>query len=416
MLQTFIITLREGVEAALVIAIAIAYLKKTGRAQMLPMVTRAIVAGVASSCLLAWVFTRFQVTEEAYGGWTLLVSAGFVLSMVIWMNRHAKGIKGEIETSLGQKSGSWWGVFAFVFFMIFREGVETVLLLAAVRLDSSGVMELLGIVLGLGLAVLFGVSFVRGTIRVNLRSFFRITTVILMVVVFQLAVTGLHELSEGQILPSSAAEMALVGPIVKNEVFFFIAILALAGAMLLLEWRGRAQPATANLEGAALRKARWSASRERLWMIGSCAASGLFMLMITAEFIYAKSTNDLSAATPVAVTAGEVRIPVSSVSDGTLHRFSAEADGTTVRLIVIQRPDKTLATAFDACEICGNKGYFQKGPNVVCRNCASAIFIPTIGVRGGCNPIPLESKVEGSDLVIAAAKLFKGSRYFRTVN
>ena len=416
MLQTFIITLREGVEAALVIAIAIAYLKKTGRDQMLPMVYRAIVAGVAASCLLAWVFTRFQVTEEAYGGWTLLVSAAFVLSMVIWMNRHAKSVKDGIHKGLNTDSDSWWGIFAFVFLMIFREGVETVLLLTAVRLDTSGILELTGVLLGLGLAVLFGVSFVRGTIRVNLRSFFRITTVILMVVVFQLTITGLHELSEAQILPGSTEEMALVGPIVKNEAFFFIAILALAGAMLLMEWRGRAQPATGNLEGAALRKARWTARRERLWMVGSCAASGLFMLMITAEFIYAKSTTDLSAATPVTVTAGQVRIPVASVSDGSLHRFSAESDGVTVRLIVIQRPDRTLATAFDACEICGSKGYFQKGPNVVCRNCASAIFIPTIGVRGGCNPIPLESKVEGADLVIPADKLFKGARYFRTAS
>ncbi len=108
-----------------------------------------------------------------------------------------------------------------------------------------------------------------------------------------------------------------------------------------------------------------------------------------------------------------INIPVASVSDGNLHRFSAESDGTTIRFLVIQRPDKTLATAFDACEICGSKGFYQKGPNVVCRNCASAIFVPTIGTRGGCNPVPLESKVEGSQLIVPAEKLFKGVRFFR---
>lgn len=422
MLQTFIISLREGVEAALVIAIAIAYLKKTGRERLLPVVYRAIVAGVAASCVLAWVFTRLQVTEEAYGGWTLLLSAAFVLSMVIWMNRNAKGMKGEIERKLtGGEPGSdsqngAWGVFAFVSLMIFREGVETVLLLAAVRLDTSGVLELTGVLLGLGLAVLFGVSFVRGTIRVNLRSFFKITTVILMVVVFQLTITGLHELSEGQILPSSAAEMALIGPIVRDEVFFFIAILALAGAMVLMEWRNRKPQQIEQLEGAALRKARWSAQRERLWMVGSCVASAVFMLMITAEFIYAKSTTELSTPTPAVVTGGLVHIPITSVSDGKLHRFSVDSGGVTMRVIVIQRPDKSLATALDACEICGSKGFYQKGPNVVCRNCASAIFIPTIGTRGGCNPIPVESRIEGADLLIPADKLFKGARYFRTAS
>jgi uncharacterized membrane protein len=113
------------------------------------------------------------------------------------------------------------------------------------------------------------------------------------------------------------------------------------------------------------------------------------------------------------VTGDVVKIPVAMVSDGNLHRFAVESDGVTVRMIVIQRPDKSLATAFDACEICGSKGYYQKGPNVICRNCASAIFIPSIGVTGGCNPVPLPSEVQGDQLVIPAAKLFKGARLFR---
>src|SRR5205823_8435003 len=136
------------------------------------------------------------------------------------------------------RKGSW-GVFLFVFLMIFREGLETVIFLWAVRFDTSGVLQWVGAAAGITLAVLFGVSFVRGTIRVNLKQFFQMTTVILMVVVIQLAVTGLHELSEGQILPASSREMAIVGPVVKNDVFFFITILALAAAMILLEWRKR---------------------------------------------------------------------------------------------------------------------------------------------------------------------------------
>ena len=201
MLQTFIITLREGVEAALVIAIAIAYLRKTGRQELLPSVYRAFSAAVIASFVFAWIFTRFQVTEESYEGWTLLASAVFVFSMVIWMNRHAKGLEGRNRNPFakgGRLGKIPMGCFAFVFLMIFREGVETVLLLGAVRLDTSGIMDAIGVVLGVGLAILFGVSFVRGTIRINLRNFFRMTTAILMVVVFQLVLTGLHELSEGR--------------------------------------------------------------------------------------------------------------------------------------------------------------------------------------------------------------------------
>jgi high-affinity iron transporter len=416
MLQTFVIALREGVEAALVIAIAVAYLRKTGRDALLSSVYRAFGAAVFASLLVAAVLTRLDITEERYEGPLLLVSAVFVLTMVLWMNRHARGLKGEIETGLQQRAASEasrWGIFLFVFLMIFREGVEMVLMLSALRFDTSGVMVALGAVLGLALAVLFGVSFVRGTIRVNLASFFRMTTVILMVVVLQLTITGLHELSEGQILWSSPREMALVGPIVRNEAFFFVMILALAATMLLMEWRRRRAPETENLEGAALRKAKWTAHRERLWVAASCTAAGLFMLTITAEFIYTRSATELSAAIPLAVADGVARIPVSTVDDGILHRFSIASGGVTVRIIAIRRPDQSIAIAFDACQICGSQGYYQQGPNVICKNCASAINIPTIGTPGGCNPIPLESKVEDGQVVIPAAKLLAGSKIFR---
>jgi high-affinity iron transporter len=422
MLQSLIITLREGVEAALVVAIAVAYLRKTGRQHLLATVYQAFVSAVIASLLAAWAFSRLNISEDVYGGWTLLASAVFVLSMVLWMNRSARGIKGQIETRLQEEAPAnreagraRWGVFLFVFLMVFREGVETVLLLTAVRLDTSeGILNSAGVLIGLGLAILFGVAFVRGTIRINLRSFFQVTTAILLVVVVQLVLTGLHELSESRVLPSSQTEMRIIGPIVKTDVFFFVTILALAGAMVLMEWRGRKAPSTTGLEGADLRKAKWSARRERLWMMASCTAAGFFILAITAEFIYARSTSALSPAAPLAAVNGFVRIPVALVNDGDLHRFSIESDGVTVRMIVIRRPDQSLATAFDACEICGSQGYYQSGQNVMCKNCASAIFIPTIGVRGGCNPIPIESHLEGDQLVIAADKLLGGARIFRT--
>src|ERR1035441_6994275 len=102
MLQTLIITLREGVEAALVVAIAIAYLRKIGRRDLLPAVHRAFGSAVIASFAFAWLLSHLGLGEDAYEGWTLLVSAVFVLSMVLWMNRHARGMKGEIETQLQQ--------------------------------------------------------------------------------------------------------------------------------------------------------------------------------------------------------------------------------------------------------------------------------------------------------------------------
>src|SRR5439155_16839700 len=135
--------------------------------------------------------------------------------------------------------------------------------------------------------------FVKGSVRVNLGKFFRVTSVILIFVAVQLVVSGLHELSENGVLPSSRREMAIIGPIVRNDLFFFVTILALAALMILFEMKRRA-PVPAPISNAERRKATWSARRERLWMASVYASSFVIIILVTAEFIYAKSVSALS--------------------------------------------------------------------------------------------------------------------------
>ncbi len=416
MVESFIIALREGVEAALVIAIALAYLTKIGRRDLHRVVYRGLAAALAASFLGAYLLQTQGWNQEAFEGWTQLAAAVFVFTLVVWMWRHARGWKAQIERRLGELSAArpraGLGVFLFVFLMVFREGVETVLLLSAVDFNTASLLEAGGLALGLALAAAFGVTFIRGTARIDLGRFFRVTSAILLVVVLQLLVTGLHELSEARVLPSSEREMALIGPIVRNDAFFFVTVLALAAWMILLDWRRRQDAPASESAGAARRKAVWTARRERLWMTAVCAASFVFIVLITAEFVYARAATALTPAASLTAVGGRVRIAVAAVIDGDLHRFSYQAGNTTVRFIVIRRPDQSLATALDACLICGDQGYYQKGPQVMCRNCASVIHTPSIGMAGGCNPVAVTSRVEGGDLVIEAADLEAGARHF----
>src|SRR5207248_7627408 len=128
--------------------------------------------------------------------------------------------------------------------------------------DALPILSFIGTLLGVAAAVLFGVMFVKGSVRINLQKFFRITTVILFFVAAQLTISGLHELSENGVLPSSRQEMALIGPIVRNDLFFFVTIFALAALMVLFEVKRR-QPASLPDSPAERRKALWSARRER---------------------------------------------------------------------------------------------------------------------------------------------------------
>jgi high-affinity iron transporter len=421
MFESLVITLREGVEAALIIGIVLAYLAKTGRRNWNRLVFMALAAAVVASAVAAYFVHRLEVTEEAYEGWLMLVGAAFVTSMVFWMWKTGKRLKQEIETKLSGLSAApsrtaALGLFSFVFLMVFREGIETVLFLAAVSLRSTDLMNFMGGVIGLALAISLGVAFFKGSIKVNLRKFFTVTSLILLVVAAQLLISGLHELSEGQILPSSRREMAMIGPIVNNEAFFFVVIVALCLFLVIAQkiHEGAKTPAElAQLPAPERRKVRAAEQRDRFWKSAVSIVGALVIILISAEFIYSRTAQAMSPPEPLLMTNGVAKIPTAQLSDHKLHVYAASVDGVEVRIIAILDSTDTVRAGLDACLICGNQGYYQDGHNVICRNCGSAIYIPTIGQAGGCNPIHIDYVVEGDSLILSRDALAAAVKYFR---
>jgi high-affinity iron transporter len=414
MLEAFIVTLREGVEAALIVGITLAYLSKINRPELRKSVYAALISAFVGSLGVAALLSRTQWNQDIFEGWVMLAAAFFVITMIVFMMRTGRKMKGEIEGKVGLLAGrnAWFGLFAFVFLMVLREGVETVLILSAVSLNSSALLSFLGTFLGVIAAIVFGVMFVKGSVRINLQKFFRVTTVILFFVAAQLVVSGLHELSENGVLPSSKTEMAIIGPIVRNDLFFFVTILALAALMVLFEVKRR-EPGPLAASPAERRKALWSARRERLWMASVYASSFVFIALVTAEFIYAKSVSALSPATEVIFVNGQVSIPLAQLYDGGLHRFSAEENGTSVRFWLYQKPDGKIATVLDACEICGAVGFYKGPSGVVCKNCAAPINPQSVGMPGGCNPVPLKAQVTSDAVIIQETDVAAKSHLFQ---
>jgi high-affinity iron transporter len=413
MLQAFIITLREGVEAALIVGITLAYLAKIGRNELRKTVYAALAAAFVGSIGVAIVISRLKLNEDVFEGWIMLAAAFFVVTMVVFMMKTGSKLKGEIEGKVGLLAGNdaWIGLFFFVFLMVLREGAETVLILSAVSLNSTELMSFLGTLLGVMAAIAFGVMFVKGSVRINLQKFFKVTTAILFLVAAQLIIAGLHELSESGVIPSSKTEMAFIGPIVRNDLFFFVTIIALAALMVLFDAKRR-QPVMVATSPAERRKAAWSARKDSLWMGSVYVFSFIFITMVTAEFVYAKSVSALSPAIQIVFTNGQVMIPLNQVSDGDLHRYQAQENGTQVRFFLYQKPDGKIATVFDACEICGPVGFYKSGNGVTCKNCAAPVNPQSIGAKGGCNPIPLTSVETADSVIIREADIAAGSRVF----
>jgi high-affinity iron transporter len=420
LLSAFLIALREGVEAALVVGIILVYLARTGRSELARYVWSGVGLAAALSLGVSIALDYCRIDSDGFEGLLMLLAAGFVISMIIWMNRVARHLRKDIEQKIENYavragSAAGWGIFLFVFLMVLREGVELAVILRAVELSSEGIQTWIGTILGLAAAIAVGLFFFKGTLKIPLHRFFAATTIILWLVAAQLALTGLHELSEARWLPSSKGEMALIGPIVRNEIFFFVFIFGAAVLLILREWLTASH---AKIEAAANdAERRLLASQQRRtrnWMLAAVSACLAVILVLTADFIYAKASSAPPSARPVAsasTSADDLRIPLNEVQDGNLHLYTANVAGgpggtQSFRFLIIKKP-QGWGVALDACRICGAEGYRQDGQNVVCRHCGSAIYVPTIGEAGGCNPIGVPFNIDGADLIVHVSALAK---------
>ncbi|MBZ5693811.1 MAG: Fe-S-containing protein [Acidobacteriia bacterium] len=411
MLSALLVALREGVEAALVVGIVLVYLNRSGRRALKVYAWSGVILACAASVAAALLLQRWAVSEDGFEGLLMLVAAALVVTMIVWMNRVARSLRKHIEQRVegyAQRTtrAAGWAVGIFVFFMVVREGAELVLILRAVELSSTGVQIWVGTLLGIAIAVAVGFFFFEGTLRIPLHRFFTATSVILMVVAFQLALTGVHELSEATWIWSSKTEMALVGPIVRNEVFFFAVILGAAALVVLREFFSARRPAQEAATNPAERRMReWEFRRQRRWSFAAAISCVLVVVSLAAEFAYGRAMNAPSPAKTLVAQDNRVRIPLSELTDSSLHFYTTDVNNTVIRFLVIHKTTGDYAVALDACQICGRAGYRQAGQNVICRNCGASIYAPSIGNQGGCNPIPVKSSIAGGEVIVDLSAL-----------
>jgi high-affinity iron transporter len=412
LISSFLIALREGLEAALIIGIVLVSLGRSGRSHLVRFVWTGVGLAVALSFAAAVALEEWKINQEAFEGVLLLSSAVFVVTMIGWMNRAAKNLKKNIEKRVetyGDRAGlgAGLGLGAFVFLMVLREGAELALILRAVELSSQGAFVWVGTLLGLGGAVAVGLLFFQGTLRIPLGRFFKVTSWILVIVAVQLALTGVHELSEARWLPSSTTEMAFVGPVVRNDIFFFAAILGVAALLVLREWLALPDAAAEAGAGSEAERRRLAGERRKQgrWLIAAGTTFLIVTLILTADFLYARTAAAPPDVQTLSAEAGVVRVPTAGLGDGSLHFFRADLGGTLESFMVIRQPSGNWVAAIDGCMICGRHGYRQEGSNVICRNCAAMIAISTLGQVGGCNPVAVPLRLEGGDLVLQAADL-----------
>jgi len=255
MLQAFVITLREGLEAFLIVAISLAYLRKTGRASLRAAVYWGTGVSVATSAAAGYAFS-FARNQALWEGLLAAVAAVLVASLVVHMLRIGRELPGRIRARLAEAAGSesdataWLGVLLFTVLMITREGMETALLLGTLAFQMKAANLLAGALGGLAAAALVSVLWARYGHRVDLRRFLQVTALFLLLFVVQLAIYAVHELAEANVFPNSVALHDATEPYGPDGLYgqwLTFGLVAVPLGFLVLTWfterfRGRQTP------------------------------------------------------------------------------------------------------------------------------------------------------------------------------
>ena len=236
MLASFLLSLREGLEAALIIGIVLGVLLKLNRTKLNATVWLgvgvAVALSVAAAIGLNLLGLEFEGrNEQIFEGVAMLLAAGVLTWMIFWMQKTAVNLKSEIEAKTqdaiygkGQKA-----LFMLAFLAVFREGIELALFLLAVQRASSPLQTLSGAILGLVGAVILGWVLFTSTRRLNLRSFFQMTNVLLIVFAAGMVAYGVHEFNEAGIIPSVVEHVWDFNPVLNENSQIGLLLKALIG-------------------------------------------------------------------------------------------------------------------------------------------------------------------------------------------
>jgi high-affinity iron transporter len=255
MLQAAVITLREGLEAFLIVAISLAYLRKTGRETLVPAVRWGVAASILLSLVGGWLLHR-AANQALWEGVLAMVAAVLVATLTVHMWRTGKRMRQHIHDAIDRsvaRAGSfaWLGVFAFTVVMITREGMETAILFNALIFQVKSAQLLAGAAAGSAAAALLALAWARWGHRLNLGLFLQVSAVFLLVFVVQLVIYGFHELTEANLFPGSEALHWATEPYGPDgrvgKLLSYLLVLLPTAWLVLAVLRGRlAVPSTAS--------------------------------------------------------------------------------------------------------------------------------------------------------------------------
>lgn len=234
MLPSYLLSLREGLEAALIIGIVLGALQKIRREDLAPALWLGTLSAIVVSLLVAVLLTLLGLSlegpaEKIYEGITMFLAAGILTWMIFWMSKQARNMKTELEDGVNKAAATTGksSIFWLAFVAVVREGVELALFITAAffagnneNVNVNTIQTLAGVVLGLGTSILLGWSLLASTVRLDLRRFFQVTGLLLILFAAGLVAHGIHEFNEINWIPSIVEHVWDVNSVINEKSVF----------------------------------------------------------------------------------------------------------------------------------------------------------------------------------------------------
>ncbi|MFC2638413.1 MAG: Fe-S-containing protein [Mitsuokella sp.] len=304
--------------------------------------------------------------------------------------------------------------------LFFYHGIEVWLIPAGTLIAAAGeyytaqvAVKLAGFLAGLLFGTIASVIAYQAAAALNDR---RLTFVFVVQAAAMLVQQGIFliQVMMARQFIGSGTLLSFMAPIIDHSswLIFIIFFALLFVPLTLFSQKRPTRPVDMN--PADFRRMLMKALHKRRWGTATMVVLIAMVLLSSLGSSYANKKEELVAAVNVLAENGSVDVPLTEVNDGHLHRFAYQAaNGTKVRYIVILKGGNSYGVGLDACDICGPTGYYEKDGQVICRLCDVMMNKATIGTKGGCNPIPLEHKVEDGKLRVPQEALEKASDVFR---
>ena len=416
-LQQLVPALEESVKLAVPLGILLAIILPLPDQSIRRTFTRVLKWGFFLSVFMTAVRvgTRSAVNREIFESMAITVDlvGAIVLCTILLRSIHRTWTGGEERVFRIGTGALTLGLFLY-------HGLELWLIPVAIVQVAMGdyvtlnfFIKMLGFVGGIFLGFLSGYLAYKAAAALNHGRLVFVFTVQIIATAIQQIIFVMTVMMARQVLGAEAL-IPFMAPFIDNQnkiiyAIYFVSILV--PVTLFLQPRPE-RPLWAN--PAQYRQLLARAIRRKRWGSGLLAMLVLTMLISSVGGWYANKKEQLVPAVAVKAEDGLVQIPLEEVSDGHLHRYAFRAsDGTEVRVIIVQKGGSAFGVGLDACEICGATGYFERDGQIVCRLCDVVMNKATIGLPGGCNPIPVEYRVANGAVQIAGDTLEAARIHFR---